>query len=110
MNTTRQMREPEYAVNLHALTPKQMTPAHTVYGKRLINDMEFIFFGQFVRCHRGSITIRGQWIRPDYAYRGSANELREETFKVNKCFLWGRSPPIKWNRCHWFKNVNQPAE
>ena len=80
-----------------------MTRRDTVYGTRMLNGHQHVFFGKFVSLNRGSMTLHGTWVEPEHRLRATDNVPHDESFRVDKCFLWGKGPDDGWPRCHWFR-------
>lgn len=96
--------------NLHGRTPRQLTRRDTLYGMRKLSGFQHFFFGKFVGLNRGSISIKGVWVEPEHRARQSDNIECVETFRVDKCLLWGKGKDDGWPRCHWFsRGKDYPA-
>lgn len=96
-------RENKRVENLHERTPRQLSRTDTVYGTRMLNGHMQIFFGRFVELRRGAIVIHGIWIEPEHQFVRHDNVPHDESFRVDKCYLWGKGPGDSWPRCHWFR-------
>ena len=88
--------------NLHDRSLVDMRRGETLYAKRSIGGFDRHFFGKLVEVKVGAALIHGKWVSPKHVAEGSDNIVHTESFRADKCFLWGRGPSDGWERCHWF--------
>lgn len=79
----------------------EFKPGESVYAARDISGFTKFFGGTLVEVNRGAVRLRGKWL-PSFRGDRVPPEEVEETFRVDKCFVWGKGPKDHHDRCHWF--------
>lgn len=106
-------KDPE--VNLVKIPLKQFTVGQHLYVKHTImHGFPAYILCEFLGIERGLVKVKYIEVNtPDYFHLDRWFEKKHPNFigrvRASSCYLWGQDNMGKWNRCHWFKNINDPV-
>jgi hypothetical protein len=100
-------------VNLVDAPLNQFKPGQSLCFRFYHNSHSITCSGKFIRIVRGTVELEilpgwePDWFREcdvQKRYPGMIARTRPRNI-----FLWGKSPDDTYTRCHWFKNLTDPA-